>query len=80
MRMTLLSKTVHPQVAADVSRRHLRCGKNAPTDVGGYNLLERSEQSRGQVFMTATAESWPQETGRELHRWRVKEGSLLIDN
>jgi len=30
--------------------------------------------------MTATAESWPQETGRELHRWRVKEGSLLIDN
>ena len=47
---------------------------------GFLPLLERSEQSRGQVFMTATAESWPQETGRELHRWRVKEGSLLIDN
>ena len=46
MRMTLLSKTVHPQVAADVSRRHLRCGKNAPTDVGGYNL---SANLAGQV-------------------------------
>jgi outer membrane protein assembly factor BamB len=36
MRMTLLARTVHPQVAADVSRRHLGCRKNAPTDVGGY--------------------------------------------
>ena len=25
-------------VAADVSRRHLRCEKNAPTDLGGYTL------------------------------------------
>ena len=24
------------RVAADVSRRHLQCGQNAPTDVGGY--------------------------------------------
>ena len=28
----------HPQVAADVSRRHLAGDKNAPTDVGGYTL------------------------------------------
>ena len=28
----------HPQVAADVSRRHLGRAKNAPTDVGGYAL------------------------------------------
>ena len=53
---------------------------DAKRRTGFLPLLERTEQSRGQVFMTATAESWPQETGRELHRWRVKEGSLLIDN
>jgi hypothetical protein len=28
----------HTQVAADVSRRHLGCGKSAPTDVSGYAL------------------------------------------
>src|ERR1035437_1938755 len=32
-------RTVHHRVAADVSRRHIRCGKNAPTDVGSYQLL-----------------------------------------
>ena len=30
--------TVHAQVAADVSRRHLESGKNAPTAVGGYDF------------------------------------------
>jgi DNA replication and repair protein RecF len=44
---------------------------------GFLPLLERTEQSHGQVFMTATAESWPEGTGRELLRWRVKEGTLL---
>ena len=44
---------------------------------GFLPLLERAEQSHGQVFMTATAESWPEEPGRELLRWRVKEGTLL---
>jgi DNA replication and repair protein RecF len=44
---------------------------------GFLPLLERAEQSHGQVFMTATAESWPEEPGRELLRWRVKEGALL---
>ena len=29
----------HTRVAADVSRRHFRGRKNAPTDVGGYILL-----------------------------------------
>jgi len=33
-----LARTCPCQVAADVSRRCLRCGKNAPTDVGGYAL------------------------------------------
>ena len=45
---------------------------------GGFlPLLERAEQSRGQVFMTATEENWPQGPGRELQRWRVKEGTLF---
>ncbi len=44
---------------------------------GFLPLLARAEQSQGQVFMTATGENWPQEPGRELQRWRVKEGTLL---
>ena len=40
-------------------------------------LLQRAQQSRGQVFMTATEENWPEEPGRELQRWRVKDGALL---
>jgi DNA replication and repair protein RecF len=39
-------------------------------------LLERSRQSRGQVFMTATSENWPRELGREMHRWSVVAGGL----
>jgi len=31
-----LAQTFPTRVAADVSRRHLRCEENAPTDVGGY--------------------------------------------
>jgi len=29
----------HGRVARDGSRRHLRCGENGPTDVGGYSRL-----------------------------------------
>ncbi len=39
-------------------------------------LLERAHQARGQVFMTATEENWPQELGRAVQRWTVKEGTL----
>src|SRR5262249_29687016 len=39
-------------------------------------LFEQSHQSRGQVFMTATQENWPQELGRELQRWRISAGVL----
>ena len=46
---------------------------------GFLPLLDRAEQSRGQVFMTATEESWSHEAGRELHHWRVKEGTLLTE-
>ena len=40
-------------------------------------LLERAHLASGQVFMTATEENWPQELGRSVRRWTVKEGSLL---
>jgi DNA replication and repair protein RecF len=39
-------------------------------------LLQRSHEARGQVFMTATEENWPQELGRDLCRWGVRQGSL----
>ncbi|HZR17297.1 MAG TPA: DNA replication/repair protein RecF [Verrucomicrobiae bacterium] len=39
-------------------------------------LLERAHQARGQVFMTATEENWPQELGREVQRWAVKAGTI----
>ena len=47
---------------------------------GFLPLLERAHQSRGQVFMTATEENWPSELGRELHRWEVRAGTLLMSN
>jgi len=43
---------------------------------GFLPLLERAHQSRGQVFMTATEENWPQELSRELQRWEVKAGTI----
>ncbi len=44
---------------------------------GGFMpLLERVQQSSGQVFMTATEERWPQELAREAHRWEIKSGSI----
>jgi DNA replication and repair protein RecF len=39
-------------------------------------LLERADQARGQVFMTATEENWPEDLGRKLRRWVVREGTL----
>jgi len=39
-------------------------------------LLEQSHQARGQVFMTATEENWPRELGRDVQRWKVKDGTL----
>ncbi len=44
---------------------------------GFLPLLHRAEQSRGQVFMTATVANWPDAPGRETQRWRVKDGTLL---
>lgn len=40
-------------------------------------LLQRSHEARGQVFMTCTEENWPQELGRDLQRWSVKNGGLI---
>lgn len=39
-------------------------------------LLERAQHAQSQVFMTCTEENWPQELGRSLHRWEVREGQL----
>lgn len=43
---------------------------------GFLPLLERSRQTSGQVFMTATEENWPRELGRDLQRWEVQSGTL----
>jgi DNA replication and repair protein RecF len=43
---------------------------------GFLPLLDRAYQSRGQVFMTCTEESWPRDLGREVQRWEVKQGAL----
>ena len=40
-------------------------------------LLERAHHSSGQVFMTCTAENWPREISRQLHRWEIKAGSVV---
>jgi DNA replication and repair protein RecF len=39
-------------------------------------LLQQAHRARGQVFMTATEENWPEELGREVQRWRVVRGGL----
>jgi DNA replication and repair protein RecF len=39
-------------------------------------LLERAHQSGGQVFMTATERSWPEELGRKAQHWLVKGGQI----
>jgi DNA replication and repair protein RecF len=44
--------------------------------MGFLPLLQRSHEGRGQVFMTATEENWPEELGREVHRWVIRQGSL----
>jgi DNA replication and repair protein RecF len=43
---------------------------------GFLPLLERSRETSGQVFMTATEENWPRELSRDLQRWTVKGGTL----
>ena len=39
-------------------------------------LLQRAHLSRGQVFMTATEQNWPEELGREVNKWSVREGMV----
>jgi DNA replication and repair protein RecF len=53
---------------------------DAKRRAGFLPLLQRAQQSSGQVFMTATAENWPDEPGRELQHWRVKDGTLLKES
>jgi len=39
-------------------------------------LLSQAQAARSQVFMTCTEENWPEELGRDLHRWEIKSGSI----
>ncbi len=39
-------------------------------------LLARSQDARGQVFMTCTEESWPRELGQDLVAWKIESGQL----
>jgi DNA replication and repair protein RecF len=39
-------------------------------------LLKRSQDSRGQVFMTCTEERWPRDLGDNLVRWRIESGQV----
>jgi DNA replication and repair protein RecF len=61
-----------PVLLIDDVMGELDAGRRA----GLLPLLERAHHARGQVFMTCTAESWPRELGRDLHRWEVKTGAL----
>jgi DNA replication and repair protein RecF len=40
-------------------------------------LLDRTQTSRGQVFMTATQQNWSSELAREFQVWSVKAGTLV---
>jgi DNA replication and repair protein RecF len=53
---------------------------DAKRRLGFLPLLQRAQQSSGQVFMTATSENWSGEPGRELQHWRVKDGTLLKES
>jgi DNA replication and repair protein RecF len=39
-------------------------------------MLDRVDGGRGQVFMTCTEQSWPEELGRKLQKWSVKGGAI----
>lgn len=46
---------------------------------GFVPLLDKAQQFRGQVFMTATEENWPRELHREIRRWRVRAGAVAAE-
>lgn len=53
---------------------------DAKRRAGFLPLLERVQHARSQVFMTCTEENWPQELGRDLHRWEVTSGALKLQS
>jgi DNA replication and repair protein RecF len=42
-------------------------------------LLEKSRETSGQVFMTATEENWPRELSRDVQKWSVEQGTLRAE-
>ena len=52
-------------------------GELDATRRGGFlPLLQQAHAARGQVFMTATEENWPQELAAQARRWVVRQGKL----
>jgi len=47
---------------------------------GFQPLLQQAHLARGQVFMTATEENWPEELGKDVQRWRVQHGTLAKED
>ncbi len=45
---------------------------------GMLPLLNEAFRAGGQVFMTCTEESWPEELGRDLIRWEVEAGVIAM--
>jgi len=43
---------------------------------GFLPLLHGNHRAGGQVFMTGTAETWPEALGRDLVRWTVEDGAI----
>jgi DNA replication and repair protein RecF len=39
-------------------------------------LLQRAHHAKGQVFMTATEQNWPEELGRDVRKWVVSQGKI----
>ncbi len=49
---------------------------DAKRRAGFLPLLDQTQHSRGQVFMTCTEENWPRELSRDLQRWEVNAGKI----
>jgi DNA replication and repair protein RecF len=47
---------------------------------GFLPLLEAARKTSGQVFMTATEESWPRELSRDLHKWIIQAGTIQLED
>lgn len=49
---------------------------DATRRAGFLPLLDRAQEGQGQVFMTATEQTWPRELAQRLCRWEIREAAL----